>query len=753
MALRVARAHAAPLSVLAGATAVVTASAALGAALAVTGADLLVLLPSGVVGLVAVWVLALDLAWRRQHELALARRRGVRGGSAVRVATAPALGAVAAGGLLGLAAAVAVTGLAAGGWGLPERLGPGELLVAGCALAAVAAVAAVAGVVVLRVSVVASPSGPRRRPAVGPAVLPSVAGPALVVAAAAVLYRSSPGAGPASPSVLAGSAVVGLAAGQLVAWAARGLGTVTARGRSTSVVLALRRASSRYDDGRLRVVVAAAVVVVATWSAAHAASSWAREADLLRVAAPVQVELPGTSALDAWRLTRELDPQGRWLMAGAVIDDRAEATLRAAYLDLERYDRVSGATLEDTPGGLSSVGARLRDAPGVRVVRGARLDAAASYAGARPGSLPRRFELTVDYLADGGAVASEQVVLRSDGPATWSAQAPLPSCARACVLLGVAIDPGRTGGTRGTGAPRTDLRLDRLTLDGTDLVGDGLARDGARAPAEAAPALRVGSSYQPLALVVEQPVVVAGDPQWDDGAPRAPGIAGRPRAAVEVGARSALPLVGAAGVVGDLPVALAGSRGSVVGVRSVVLARSDTPEQLMTALAAAGAEPPLTLDPAGRVVLGPAATARRHLRQLVALASAALGLLCLAGAAPALAGESRRDRAALRVVGVGGAVHRRAALVESALVGLGAAAASALGGWLAVEVVTGATALTPVGPTLLPPPDVTDVPVLLAVVTVVAGAVVALVLLTRRSGGRLGTEEHAAGVGAPGAAP
>ncbi len=729
MALRLLRAYAVTLVLLALASMLLTASTALGAALHRSGADLLVLLPLAVVGVVAVSVLALDLAWRRRTDLELARLRGVRGTAALRVAAGPAVGAAVVGGVLGLGASAVLSAVPPPGWSLPGRPGAAEVGWGLGAAVVVGLVAATACLAVLRRPLAPTSTVTGPQPVVPPTLV-AVGGVGLVVVSVVSLYRAEQPAAGSSALVLAASAVLGLTWGQVLVWVVRAL--PVGEGRSTAYVLAVRRLASRRHGARLRLVVAASVVVVATWSGASAAGSWAREADQLRVGAPLQVALPDTSALDVWRLTRDLDPDGRWLMAGAVLDDRPDAALRAAYLDLSRYDRVSGDTLASTPGDLTGVLAPLQDVVPVEVVTGTRLSVAATYEPGSDEATPRRAVLSLAYLSDAGVVQPVDVRLRRGGreDASLVGATEAPACEQACVLLSVAATASGPGSGVGAGRPGRVV-LDELSLEGADLVPDGLVddRDAGAPPARA---LVLDRSYLPLAARAPLPVLVAGDPTWPAEGPRAPGIGGTARPLTEVGARAALPLVVGAGVVGDLPAALAATRGSVTGVRSVVLAREDTPAAVMAALTDAGAEPPVTTATQGDAALGAAAGGERHLRQVVAVGATGLALLCLVGAAAGMSDDARRDQAALSLVGVTAGTRRRAAIVEAGLVCAGTLVATALGSLLVVRTVTGAAALTPTGATLLPPPQAYDGSRVLVVAVAAAGAWLLLVVTTRR---------------------
>jgi hypothetical protein len=226
-------------------------------------------------------------------------------------------------------------------------------------------------------------------------------------------------------------------------------------------------------------------------------------------------------------------------------------------------------------------------------------------------------------------------------------------------------------------------------------------------------ALDPGTTARPAGAVAPEPLLVAGRPDFGDGAAEVDDVGGSTRPVDQVGTRPALPLVEGAGLLGDLPVALAGAPGTVPAVRSLVLARADTPTEVLDALRAAGAEPPTDLDPA-RGGLGARERAEDRVRRVALVASAGLLVLALG------AGRRRRnldlahDDAALRLVGVPAGVLRRARLVEGVVVGGLALAGTLGGGWVAATLLD-AVGLVPTGPSRLPLDVPPPVPLLLAV--------------------------------------
>ena len=219
-----ARARRGPLLTLAAMAAVVVAGTVtvLGFA-AAAGTSPWLVLPLAVIGALAVPAAGHELAVARREEIGLARLRGVHGARLVVFMLAEPLTAILAGAVAGVALGVAGTWLATWRW-----LDAPEVALAGSTPAAVGAVVAV-GLLGVFAGMASSRSEPlsdqvsiatRTRPASTAATFGSVL---ILVAAVIAVYRSGRGTDP-DWVVLAGPALVGLAAGQLTVWLLRGGG-------------------------------------------------------------------------------------------------------------------------------------------------------------------------------------------------------------------------------------------------------------------------------------------------------------------------------------------------------------------------------------------------------------------------------------------------------------------------------------------------------------------------------------------------
>ncbi|MEJ7690217.1 MAG: hypothetical protein WKF76_07165 [Nocardioidaceae bacterium] len=204
----------------------------------------------------------------------------------------------------------------------------------------------------------------------------------VLVAAAIAIYQAARGSGVqddwrglASPALLA-PVLTGLAAGQLAAWllafsSARAVGpTGRSRRRGLGRFLAVRRLARRRDSaGGGRLVVAAAVVAVVTVTAAGAVTAWQEETVRLRLGGPQRMDVDG-GALAAYTLSKQADPDGRWLMAVVAAPDRSEA-YRRTFADMDRWERVIGDFFTGTgAAGVSQDATALRAAHAVQPLTG-----------------------------------------------------------------------------------------------------------------------------------------------------------------------------------------------------------------------------------------------------------------------------------------------------------------------------------------------------------------------------------------------
>jgi len=313
---------------------------------------------------------------------------------------------------------------------------------------------------------------------------------------------------------------------------------------------------------------------------------------------------------------------------------------------------------------------------------------------------PAGATVTVAYVGDEGFVASVPVPVASG-------TAPVDDCVQGCVVLSLVSSDA--------------VEVGALSLGGADLLDGGWVDEDGPLPDGGSLALDPGTTARPAAATAPVPLLVAGGPDFGDAAPEVDDVGGSTRPVERVGTRPALPLVEGAGLLGDLPVALAGAPGTVPAVRSLVLARSDTPAEVLDELRAAGAGPPVALDPA-RGGLGARERAEDRVRRVTLVAAAGLALLGLGAGWQRRRRDLAHDDAALRLVGVPAGSLRRARLVEAVVTAGLALAGTFAGGWVAATALD-AVGLVPTGPSRLPldaPP-----PVLLLLAVALGGALLA----------------------------
>ena len=232
-------------------------------------------------------------------------------------------------------------------------------------------------------------------------------------------------------------------------------------------------------------------MVAAATCAVSATDAWADDAARIGNGGPLRIAMPGTAALQTLLLTEDLDPDGRWLMAAAVADQRDEAAKRVAWLDLSRYDRVLGDHLSTTPADLSGDIDALRAAPPVAFATGDRIQVTGTPA-----------VVTVDYLDDEGVVSSLLVTLDRSGLGS----VPVDDCARSCVYLGVS-------------APEV-IEVTGIRLGGDDLLAGPLT-------------LKAGQVTRPEEGGAPEPMLLAGSIEATDTT--VDGIGGEPRPLEVVG--------------------------------------------------------------------------------------------------------------------------------------------------------------------------------------------------------------------------
>ncbi len=629
--------------------------------------------PLVVLGLVAVPAVGTALGTARRTEIGVARLRGLTGSRLLRLLLAETLIAVALGAvigwLIGVFAVDASVGWAAHGAAV------------GVAIAtAIGVRIGLAGVLrealADQVSVAERPR-PRSTRAMFTTLL-------VVMAAGVAIYRAAvTGADDPDALVLVGPAVVGLAAGHLAGWLLSGVVSLLnapSNGWGLPGYLAVRRLRNAVGvGGPVRLLVATVVIATVALTGASRIDQWATETARLEAGAPLRFEFE-RGAFPALELTRSLDPEGRWLMAGAYT---AGSEDRRALLDLRRFEAVLGDFYLGTRAAdvRPLVGELVRDQPGdsgLIVGQGDTLVLAAS-------GPSGRLRIDITYLDDRGSVGSVGSVVEIGESALTIA---VPDCAAGCAATGITVQ-------RASGGAGGAVLVTRAELAGSDLLSQGWTTDPDAAPGGPAGLMigRRGAHSFTLPAAALPVLSTTGPPSLGEVLT----AGGVTREAEVIGRVEALPFVAASGVLADLPATLVGDSPSVPAATVVILARADTPPSVLDGLAAAGVGRPRAIEGVRRDVVEASRAGQARAYALMALCCLGVAAL-IAAALNARKGPRRNtEMASLRLLGLTRGQITRAGLVELGLVGAALAGVGGLGGVLAVR------ALLPTLPLVVPP--------------------------------------------------
>lgn len=717
------------------------------------------LVPLVVLGLVAVPGLGRDLALARRGEFALARLRGQASARVLRLALGETGLVLAVGVVVGVGVgqllAVALDRLWLGSGQVSWRPDPLGLALAASVL--------VVGLIALRVGMhrtLNEPLGLQVRIAERPrrtGVLGLFGAIVVIVAAAVALYRAGTLPSPAgvvpsgsarSPSadpdwvVLAGPVIVGLAVGQLVLWAvhllARAAVARTREGDLADYLAARRLARATDRTTPVRLLVAALTLAAAAITGARAIDAYADDTARQRQAAPLKFTMD-TSAITALTTARALDPDGRWLMAAVTIPTEASSAQRRAFIDSARYDRVVGDFLSGTPA--ASLAGRVAKslAPRHEPVLASGTTAAVRVSSRDPDAAGAVATVRLRYR-DAQNLERVAVLVTALGDRPRQVRTDI-DCAQGCGLVSVSIAqdgdatyPITLGTIDFGGVPVTDLGAD---VD-NEFPGFGVAVAGVGRPVPGGDVRvplvspRLGSSdpaRAPLSGIVTPGLA-------DGGEVSSPGGLTHPLRAVADS--ETLPLVDGSGVLADLPSAERDDTGTVPAAEVAVLARADTPTDVVTRLRSAGAAAPITLEQTRDSVVSGSGAVRAWLFALVALACLALALMALVAAGLRQRGLAGRETAALRLLLVPRSARRAAVrrerLVLTAAVQTGVlVGAAVVGRWL-----LGVLPLLDPLPQSVAPALGVDWPTLLVVVAVTSPVVYWLLGRGLDAGGHLG---------------
>ena len=675
--------------------------------------------PLLLIGAVAVPSIGAELAVARREEIGLARLRGIHGLRLWRFLLVEPLLAIVVGAAIGLAVGAVGTVLTTRTWlddaapslGRPALLAAVGIAGAGLVIVGLAAAAALREPLAVQVSA-------RRRPrrATTLTIFLSVL---VLVGAGVAAYRSRSADGEPDLVVLLGPALVGLALGQVAIWAvriaARGLTPVTEK-RGLGAFLAARRLA-RADDlvTPIRLVVAAAVVGSLALSGAVAVSGWTDEQAAVEVPGARTIVATDLGAMGAVDLTERADPEGRHLIATAIVRNETRLAERRAYVDAGRWDAVVGDFYDATPTRAASHAVADLDTGVAPVLaRGKELAVSVS---ALTVPEPQRFEapdgdvieapldraeLTLTYVTsrdDTGSVTT-QFRPRADGSPVDRVLR-LRECARGCAITGLELSR--------SGIFSDDdfvVLVERLAVGDTDLLEQPWVADAASVqsalnnnflPGYEPPATIVVNRPDGLqvallpdaGLALEQdlagadvPVIVA-----DQEAPQALDLGGDDRTTDVLGVARSLPLLGTVGTLADIRTSAAGSGPTVPSAEVRIVARAGTPQPVLDEVAAA-TDARWETRSTVRTSLGERfGGAQSVAYALTALACALVALLALGAGVARHLRDYRLDVASLRVLGISTGTARRAGRAELASLTVLVLVGVVAGGWLAVRLL------------------------------------------------------------------
>ena len=652
----------------------------------------------------------------RVPELALASLRGVAARKLWGLGLAEPLLILLIATPLGIAFGLGLSVLLVRSWlvpGLPLPLPWASWIAAALVLLAAFAVACVAVALVVRESLASQLSGVRRPVAARRwSVIAQLTLVALAVATlASKLSASEPGEPDATDLVLpvllavvAGLAATGLTAAFATWWAAR------SRGRSLSGFVSWR-AISRRQEGTLVILPITAAIAVAVFGAGvyDSAATW--RTSVAATASPADTTWSTSLTLsEAVDLTREIDPDGDWVMAAASVTNPGA---NFSVVDSSRLARVSTWPATWSPG---------RDVTEVAEEIAPR--------GEVPTLAGRRISLTIDNRADMDRDLSVELRFGSRnglplkaylgpfGPGESTRSARVAFCREGCPLEGMTLGGGAGTTTRMSGT----LRVVGVEMDGSPVDAiEGAEWTPTPDPAVRTSIVEIEESDGGLDLSVDTGDSVGMARLTAGGIARArpalagPGVQERAISKLDegyglipvdrVGEIEGMPFTGPSGLLVDYSSFLTDRPVYDNLVRVHVLARGGTPTAITEALSEAGLSVGTTLSQERHVLDQSAYALALRLYGVVAVLVLLMALAGLFVSAAVQLPSRRRDAAALRVVGVPKASVVVAVVRELAVV-LGSAAlagilAGSLAQWVVLRTVTLGYADDPTAPALV----------------------------------------------------
>lgn len=554
-------------------------------------------------------------------------------------------------------------------------------------------------------------------------------------------------------------ALVGLAAGQLGLWLVALLSRLAmgspSLNRRLRWFLTLRRLTRRADSvAAIRIVVAAVVVAGVAGSAWLGSEDWRNQMARIETGGEVAFAVPA-GGLRAYVASHEADPQGQWLMAVSASPDPSAGSDRDVFVDTPRWDRVVGSFFTGTP--VAEVSSEIGGLFPDEVVRPARGNTfsvtftALSADRAWPNRLRHiphrrlfsgfaRLQFAVTYVDAEGDIQVRQVPQNPRKqpvpvrPGLVGYSASIPGCARGCAIQTLSVQ-----GLTPEGPLRiTSMSFGDLPLLSTDEQGLVLSKPNSRLRGEVSKAgldLWVTDPYtsqELLSWTREAAPAALATPglrlERSRGETQASGLDGEERPVQVAAEVPALPLLGRAGLLLDLGTGLRGAGGQVPETETFVVARADTPADVLDRLMATGAvESTLTVEEALADIRRSGNAQASALYALIAV----FGLLIAAVSVVSSTVEQRRQRrgeaASLRVVGVDTGDVTRGYRTEAEVLGAAVTVVAGVAVWFGCRALLGVLPLVDPGEFGLTF-DATPKTALVASLSVVAGAFVALVV-------------------------
>lgn len=650
---------------------------------------------------------------QRRSELALGSLRGMTGTQMWTFGLAEPLTILLIAAPVGVALGYAATRGLSDLWltpGIAVSLGTASLL-AGLLVLSAAVVASVMTVGRALAEPLSAQLGAVRRPgrstrfALTAKMVLVVAAAVIVVTSLTAERRSDPDSADLVLPLLLATATGLLASAATIALARRWSNHTGRRRGITGFVAS--RAVSRRQEGSLVILPLTAALAISVFAGGvyAAASTWRASTAATQVGADSAYMSPLTLAQTV-AVTREIDPGGRWLMAAGVVYTESGDRL---VLDTARLGRVGQWPATWTPG----------------------LDAADVARLLQPQNPPlsvsgRRFTIGVDNRVRGGAPPlglslqvetaaglDERLFFGPYEPGRSTTTVTAPFCEQGCIIKSLLIGGPATTSIEMTGS----VEVTELSANGNAVARAVDPRAWRPIVSVSAGEPQIASIGPPPALVVDLDssgeTTIGGITPADVPAVR-PVVVGR-SAGLEVAAANgraqllssesledlpvdvvqvteSMPFLGPSGVLIDYTMMTRDQTVVGASTQTYVLARGDTPIEVVTALRERGISAKTDLEDTKAVLNQDAYALSLNLYLVAALAAVALALAGLAVHLAVQMPDRRRDAASLGVIGVRRRHIMRAVFAEICMVlgaaGLAGIAAGSVAQYLVVRSLT-----------------------------------------------------------------